>query len=118
MDHLVTPDPEQGCAQDLAALSVDQHLHKARRLAFFDRARDAAHRASCDQRRLPGFPDLLLSQPGSTERRIDVKRIGINAVADALGVPFDFVPLLPEDIFKVMAGRIAPDDALALPGAR
>jgi CO/xanthine dehydrogenase Mo-binding subunit len=42
----------------------------------------------------------------------------INAVADALGVPFDFVPLLPEDIFKVMADRAAPGDTLVLEGAR
>lgn len=42
----------------------------------------------------------------------------INAVADALGVPFDFAPLLPEDIFKVMAGRVAHDDTLVLQGGR
>src|SRR5215470_4706860 len=42
----------------------------------------------------------------------------INAVADALGVPFDFVPLLPEDIFRVMAGRAAHDDTLVLQGGR
>jgi len=42
----------------------------------------------------------------------------INAVADALGVPFDFVPLLPEDIFEVMADRAAHDDTLVLQGGR
>jgi len=29
----------------------------------------------------------------------------INAVEDALGVPFDSIPLLPEDIFEAMTGR-------------
>jgi len=42
----------------------------------------------------------------------------VNAVADALGVPFDFVPLLPEDIFEVMADRAAHDDTLVLQGGR
>jgi CO/xanthine dehydrogenase Mo-binding subunit len=42
----------------------------------------------------------------------------INAVADALGVAFDFVPLLPEDIFNLMAGRAPHDDTPALQGAR
>jgi len=42
----------------------------------------------------------------------------LNAVADALGVPFDFVPLLPEDIFEVMASRPRHDDAPVLQGAR
>jgi len=42
----------------------------------------------------------------------------INAVADALGVPFDFVPLLPEDIFEVMASRPTHDDTPVLQGAR
>jgi CO/xanthine dehydrogenase Mo-binding subunit len=31
----------------------------------------------------------------------------VNAVVDALGVPFDSVPLLPEDIFDALAGKSA-----------
>jgi CO/xanthine dehydrogenase Mo-binding subunit len=32
----------------------------------------------------------------------------INAVSDALGVPFDFVPLLPEDIMECLAAPASP----------
>lgn len=34
----------------------------------------------------------------------------VNAVGDALGVPFDFVPLLPEDIFEALASKGAAED--------
>jgi CO/xanthine dehydrogenase Mo-binding subunit len=32
----------------------------------------------------------------------------INAVEDALGVPFDFIPLLPEDIFERIREKANP----------
>jgi CO/xanthine dehydrogenase Mo-binding subunit len=40
----------------------------------------------------------------------------INAVEDALGIPFDFVPLLPEDIFEMLTAKST--DANAAGGAR
>jgi CO/xanthine dehydrogenase Mo-binding subunit len=33
----------------------------------------------------------------------------VNAVADALGVPFDAIPLLPEDIFDALEGKTAKE---------
>jgi CO/xanthine dehydrogenase Mo-binding subunit len=43
----------------------------------------------------------------------------VNAVVDALNVPFDSVPLMPEDIFKVLGDPEAPESAFSSsPGAR
>ena len=43
----------------------------------------------------------------------------VNAVVDALNVPFDSVPLMPEDIFKVLGDSEAPESAFSSsPGAR
>ena len=33
----------------------------------------------------------------------------VNAVEDALGVPFDSIPLLPEDIFDALSERVEPE---------
>jgi CO/xanthine dehydrogenase Mo-binding subunit len=36
----------------------------------------------------------------------------LNAIEDALDVPFDSIPLLPEDIFDALAERAAPESAI------
>ena len=42
----------------------------------------------------------------------------INAVADALGIPFDSIPLLPEDIFEAMTSRAESQTSPAPQGVR
>ena len=42
----------------------------------------------------------------------------INAVADALGIPFDSIPLLPEDIFEAMTSRAESQTSAAPQGVR
>src|SRR5579862_866752 len=43
----------------------------------------------------------------------------VNAVEEALGVAFDSIPLMPEDIFDAMTSRAAPDKRILSPaGAR
>ena len=42
----------------------------------------------------------------------------INAVEDALGISFDSIPLLPEDIFDVLTARSLPDAAECSQGGR
>src|SRR5579862_2333375 len=43
----------------------------------------------------------------------------VNAVEEALGVAFDTIPLMPEDIFDAMTSRAAPDKRILSPaGAR
>ena len=43
----------------------------------------------------------------------------VNAIEDALGMPFDFVPLLPEDIFEAMnSAAIRESEARAPAGVR
>jgi CO/xanthine dehydrogenase Mo-binding subunit len=33
----------------------------------------------------------------------------VNAVVDAIGTDFDFVPLMPENIFEVVSKTLSPD---------
>ena len=40
----------------------------------------------------------------------------VNAVVDALGIPFDWVPLMPEDIFKALTKKVARENAVLSPG--
>lgn len=42
----------------------------------------------------------------------------LNAVEDALGVPFDSIPLLPEDIFEILAPRSFENDSPVASAAR
>jgi CO/xanthine dehydrogenase Mo-binding subunit len=41
----------------------------------------------------------------------------VNAIVDALGVPFDAIPLMPEDIFHALQGEAARENALSPPRA-
>jgi CO/xanthine dehydrogenase Mo-binding subunit len=34
----------------------------------------------------------------------------VNAIVDALGMPFDSIPLLPEDIFEALTAKPSPDN--------
>jgi CO/xanthine dehydrogenase Mo-binding subunit len=36
----------------------------------------------------------------------------VNAIEDALGIPFDSIPLLPEDIFDAICGKARPESVL------
>jgi CO/xanthine dehydrogenase Mo-binding subunit len=42
----------------------------------------------------------------------------VNAVVDALGVDFDSIPLLPEDIFATLRARSREEDSLTQQGVR
>jgi CO/xanthine dehydrogenase Mo-binding subunit len=42
----------------------------------------------------------------------------VNAIEDALGIPFDSIPVLPEDIFVAVSSRSEEKDSLATPGVR
>ncbi len=42
----------------------------------------------------------------------------VNAIEDALGIPFDFIPLLPEDIMEGIAASSERDDLVSAGGVR
>jgi CO/xanthine dehydrogenase Mo-binding subunit len=42
----------------------------------------------------------------------------VNAIADALGTPFDSIPLLPEDIFQTMESCSQSPEAPLTQGVR
>jgi len=42
----------------------------------------------------------------------------LNAVEDALGVPFDSIPLLPEDIFDAITARALQNESDIVSGVR
>ena len=39
----------------------------------------------------------------------------LNAIEDALGIPFDSIPLLPEDIFEALNATVSPASDARLP---
>jgi CO/xanthine dehydrogenase Mo-binding subunit len=39
----------------------------------------------------------------------------VNAIEDALGIPFDSIPLLPEDIFEALSATPFPANSAPLP---
>ena len=73
---------------------------------------------------------VFFEELGNTHGAFGAKGIGelpmdgpapaiVNAIEDALGIPFDSVPLLPEDIFEALAAKLPPEiDACAPAGVR
>jgi hypothetical protein len=82
VNDLVAPGPEQRGTEDLLAVDVGQDLHEPSRFAFFDGTADAGHRARRNQGRLAAALHLGLRHSRPAERRIDIERVGRNAVAD------------------------------------
>ena len=50
-------------------------------LALFDRALDVGHRRLRDERRRPALRASRVGHAGATERRVDVERVGGDAIA-------------------------------------
>src|SRR5271166_4351907 len=103
VNDLVTPGPKNGGAQDFLVVGIDQHLHEALGLALFDSAADASHRASADQCAFPAASYLLLRQTGSAERRVSVKRVRGDAVAEPAGV---VVEQIRRDDLEIVIGGV------------
>src|SRR5437016_3811234 len=82
VDRLVTASPEDRGSEDLPRLGIDDDLHKPLRLAFLDRAPDAAHRPMRAKQRAAAGAGLSVRHADPAERRIDVKGVPNNAVAD------------------------------------
>ena len=70
------PVPEDGRAEDFLALGVDENLHEALGLAFFDRSADLGHGALTDQRWLAGLANVGFGHADAAEGRIDVEGVG------------------------------------------
>src|SRR5260370_42238949 len=91
VNDLVAPGREQGGAEDLLAIDIGQYLHKPSRLAFFDGTTDAGHRARRDQGGFAAALYLGLRHSSPAERRIDIERVGGNAITDPARVPVEEV---------------------------
>src|SRR6516162_7148632 len=83
MDHLVTSEPQDRGPENALVIRIDQDLHEALRLALFDRTAHSRHWPFCDKGRLVAFADLLFGHACSPQWRVDVERIGLNAVGRA-----------------------------------
>src|SRR5271170_7586597 len=81
MDDLVTFESQEGGAQYLFVISIDQDFHEALGLTSLTRAHDVVHCHGRDQRRLAGLADLRFRHPGAAKWRIGVERVGRDAVA-------------------------------------
>src|SRR5947207_14490416 len=82
VDRLVTASPENRGAEDLPRFGIDDDLHQALRLAFLDRAPDAAHRPLRAKQCAAAGARLAVGHADTAERRIDVQGVANNAVAD------------------------------------
>jgi CO/xanthine dehydrogenase Mo-binding subunit len=80
--------------------------------------------ASCD---LPPI-HVIFEELGNRHGAYGAKGIGelpmdgpapaiLNAISDALGVPFDSIPLLPEDILEALTSRAVPQQQRTPTGA-
>ena len=69
---------------------------------------------------------VFFEELGNTHGAFGAKGIGelpmdgpapaiVNAIEDALGMPFDSIPLLPEDIFEAVAGKSSPESDARIP---
>jgi CO/xanthine dehydrogenase Mo-binding subunit len=69
---------------------------------------------------------VFFEEMGNTHGAFGAKGIGelpmdgpapaiVNAIEDALGIPFDSVPLLPEDIFEALVARPSPESEGRVP---
>jgi hypothetical protein len=83
MDDLIACESQEGGAQYLLTVSIYQDFHKPRGLTSRFRATDAFHRQGREQRRLAGLANLGFRHADAAQWRIDVERVGGDAVADA-----------------------------------
>ena len=86
VDDLVAARAEDHGAQNLARPGIDKYFHEAFRLALFDGAFDFGHGAFANQRRSAALANFRFRQATTTEGRIDVERVGGNAIGDAARV--------------------------------
>ena len=85
MDCLVAAGAEDGCAEDVLSLRVDENLDEAEGFAFLDRAADAGHGAFTDQCRLLRCAHFGFIHADVGERWVNVERARCNAIAHAAG---------------------------------
>ena len=82
VDGLVASGPEYRRTQDYVAVRIRDDRHEAERLVLFDGAADQRHRALADQQPVAGRLCLGLCHAHPAERRVDVERVGCDAIAD------------------------------------
>src|SRR3954451_6378144 len=81
VDRLVAAGAENGGAEDLVCLGIDGDLHKALRLALFDCAADARHRALGAEQFAASGSRLCFGHAEAAQRRINIERITERPVA-------------------------------------
>src|ERR1700756_5716150 len=80
--RLVASRTEQRGAEDLFAVAIHEDAHKSLRLALFDGAGNARHRPLAGQHPTPAVACLGQTHADPTQRRVGVKGIGGDALAD------------------------------------
>ena len=82
MNDFIPANTKNRGSQDVLCLGIDNHFHEALRLALLPRAAHAGHRIFRQQRLAPRLAHLRLGHAHATQRRIDVKVVGRNAIAE------------------------------------
>ena len=82
VDRLVALDAENGGAENLLRVSVDDDFHEAERFVSLDGATDSSHRTLADEEGSTKGTRLRLGEPRASEGRIDVERTAGNSVVE------------------------------------
>ena len=103
MDDLVASDAEEGRAEDLLRLRVDDDPHEPFRLALLARAADVRHRLGADEQLAPALARRAQRHSAPAERGVDVQGVGLDAVRDPARLTVEKVG---GDDLVVVVGRV------------
>src|SRR5512144_1269443 len=103
MNYLVTTGAQDGGAQDLARLRVDDDLHEALRFTFLDGPADFGHRALADERTAAGLANFRFREAGPAKWWVDVQSIGNDAITHPARV---VVEEIRRDNFGIVEGGV------------
>ena len=84
-------------------MRIHHDLHEALGLTLLDGTCDSCHGTFADQRRPAALADFRLSQTGASEWRVDVQRVGRDAIADPARI---VVKKIGCDDFRIVEGRV------------
>ncbi len=82
MDGLVAVDAEDGAAEDLVGVGVDEELHEAGGLAHLPGASDGFHLPGTDQHVTSARQGLRVGHPEATERWVDEQPVAGDSVGN------------------------------------
>src|SRR6516165_7580077 len=103
MNNLIASDSENRSPEYALRLRINQDLHESLSLTLLLGTSHPPHRVLPNQSRLAQVPHLCLGHAGASQRRIDVQRIGSNAIAHLAWI---IIQEIGSDYFEVVIGSM------------